>query len=194
MNWTTAYGRSLALGEMSHGHLSNVLWFFDIFYGSKKRPHPAIQMELNKRFSGIRLPYMPLIVFKKEIEELVSLGITNGKVGDEIILHGNRIGYISDERTKSDVFTDVNGWKAIGIKEEDNDKSSPYWIYNSSGKLIAFLYFSGRLDLMEYFDNTSFTQKDTGMKFNPKTELKQAVRYAFLKTQVPFDKKYSRYL
>lgn len=55
--WTTANGKKIPLSELTHQHISNILWFFEILHGVT---HPIIDKELHDRFNGERLLWRPL--------------------------------------------------------------------------------------------------------------------------------------
>lgn len=189
--WRTTYGKMINPSEMSHRHLSNIIWYFRIFWGSNPRakPHPAIGQELDKRFGGVQLPYQPLIMFEDEISSLVKLGHTDGKLGSEIFVNGICVGKITNEDTDTKIYTDVDGWKAIGISE-NNDNSGPFWIYDSKGTNVAFLSQEGQLSLVEGYNGMgSMNLNDTDRTFDPETQLKQAVRFAYLITQKPLNER-----
>lgn len=90
--WTTTYGQTIKFENLSHSHLSNILYYFDLVLDMGD-VYP-IRVELIKRFGGIQLPYYPLISFKSEIDELVKKGYTTGYPNAEIIVKGKWIGKI----------------------------------------------------------------------------------------------------
>ena len=180
--WRTTYNRSMSPSEMSHRHLSNILWYFEIFWEGKAKPHFSIQAEIDKRFGGIRLPYQPLLIFKEEIEALIKFGYSDGKIGSDVIVKGVCIGKVTEENTNTEVFTDVAGWKAISIVENKN--GGPFWIYDDKGQHVAFLSHEGHLDILPKIFKLG-TSKVDSIKFDPKTELKQAMRYVYLTLQRP---------
>ena len=91
-NWTTFYGQTIKVENLSHSHLSNILYYFDLVLNMGD-VHP-IRKELNRRFGGIQLPYYPLISFKAEIDELVNKGYTSGYPDADIVVNGKWIGKI----------------------------------------------------------------------------------------------------
>lgn len=90
--WTTAYGQTIKFENLSHSHLSNIIYYFDLVLDMGEL-YP-IRKELNRRFGGVLLPYYPLISFKSEIDELVKKGYTTGYPNAEIIVNGKWIGKI----------------------------------------------------------------------------------------------------
>ena len=94
MKWTTFYGQSIPIEQMSHSHLSNILWYFELI---KIFPLPEIQKEIIKRFGGIRLPYKPLISFSEEIDFLENKGYLvpeEGTQNQDIIVNNRWIGQV----------------------------------------------------------------------------------------------------
>lgn len=64
-------GKRINYSELSQQHLSNIIWFNQIFH---KRNSPLEKEELNKRFDGERLPYKPSREFPQEIQLLKNMG------------------------------------------------------------------------------------------------------------------------
>lgn len=91
--WTTFYNRPINFTELSHQHLSNIIYYFELLLG--KECDPRILLELNTRFGGIKLPYSPMISFTSEIEALVELGYTDGEINSSIIVNGKWVGQIN---------------------------------------------------------------------------------------------------
>ena len=92
--WQTAYGRLMPLQELSHQHLSNIMYYYELIVPSGHILHPRVNEELNKRFLGKRLPYRPLTIFRREISVLVSKGYTTGEPDANIIVDGKIIGQV----------------------------------------------------------------------------------------------------
>lgn len=92
MKRMTFYGRMYEYSEMSHQHLSNVLWFGELF-GWYSDEHA--QAEINERFGGIKLPYSPMISFKQEIDLLVQHNYVTNTIDSDIIVNGKWIGRLS---------------------------------------------------------------------------------------------------
>ncbi len=91
--WGTFYGRVMKVSELSHQHLSNILYYFELILETDQPFH--IRHEINVRFGGIQLPYKPLISFKEEINELVRKGYTTGEINAPIKVRGQWVGEIS---------------------------------------------------------------------------------------------------
>ncbi len=76
-NWTTFDGRKIKFEELDHQHLSNILWFNEVFRGIN-RYNSTLQfelgMELQRRFNGNRLPWKPLPI-PNEINQLHRKGL-----------------------------------------------------------------------------------------------------------------------
>lgn len=90
--WTTHYGRQIAINEMSHQHLSNVIHYYK--YVLNWKASPSITIEIENRFGGIILPYKPLVSFVEEIKALMLKGYTDGKLNSDIIVDGKWVGKI----------------------------------------------------------------------------------------------------
>lgn len=95
LEWGTFYGARIPISQLSHQHLSNIMWFYELVCSYK--PVSQIQIEIDKRFGGIRLPYHPLISFPQEIDSLVNSGYTSGQPNADIVVDGKWIGKIKYE-------------------------------------------------------------------------------------------------
>lgn len=96
-NWTTFYGKTIKLTELSHQHLSNILYYFDLVLGfNNANTHGLshIKNELDMRFGGIKLPYHPMVSFTQEIDELVRKGYTTGELDANIVVDSKWVGSI----------------------------------------------------------------------------------------------------
>ncbi len=90
--WCTFYGKSIKISELSHQHLSNILYYFELVLEMKVTL--LIEAELYQRFGGIKLPYHPLISFDYEIKELVKKGYTTGEPNADVVVNGKWVGKI----------------------------------------------------------------------------------------------------
>jgi|ERR1044072_2543298 hypothetical protein len=90
--WETFYGAKIAINELSHQHLSNILWYWQLIV--KETAPRGIQDELEIRFGGIRLPYRPLISFTSEINVLFVYGYISDKLNSDIIVDGKWVGQL----------------------------------------------------------------------------------------------------
>lgn len=90
MEWGTFYGRSVDSSQLSHQHLSNIIWYFRVLLNSE--PHTQIFIELNTRFGGIQLPYKPMHSFNWEIDKLFSKGYIANKHDSDVFVNGQWIG------------------------------------------------------------------------------------------------------
>ena len=91
--WTTALGKRKRFDEISHQHLSNILWFQEVFHGEvvkKTQSYRELTSELNRRCDGKRKLWKPLPI-PNEITFLYNRGMINGM---DIILNGKKIGSI----------------------------------------------------------------------------------------------------
>lgn len=89
--WKTFSGALIPASQMSHQHLSNIHYYFKIFFN---RTHAFAFKQLEERFNGELLPYRPTIDFRSEIEGLVEFGYTDGKPNSPIIVNGVTIGNV----------------------------------------------------------------------------------------------------
>lgn len=99
------------------------------------------------------------------------------------IINGKATVTITQYETKV-VFPDIDNWVAY-LTTVINDSPS-YYIHDSNDKYRAFIGSAGKLDIVlnpEHIGGRIYKTKSSGKNFNPKTELKQAVRYAYLCTQ-----------
>lgn len=90
MNWRTFYGKQIPFSKLSHQHLSNIIWYYDLLMGEP--PTYQIYIELNVRFGGIKLPYNPLHSFTYEIDALFERGYISDKFESNIIVDGKWVG------------------------------------------------------------------------------------------------------
>lgn len=90
--WTTFYGKEIEVASLSHQHLSNIHYYFNIVLN--QIVPDFISQEIDNRFGGILLPYHPLISFNYEIKSLVDDGYTSGEINADIIVNGKWIGKI----------------------------------------------------------------------------------------------------
>jgi hypothetical protein len=73
--WTNALGIKTKLSEMSQEHLSNIIWFNQIFHNDRRSTqHAIIIAELESRYGGILLPWKPLPI-PNEIDWIRELGL-----------------------------------------------------------------------------------------------------------------------
>jgi len=93
--WGTWYGQRIKVSELTHQHLSNILYYFDLVL--EMGNVQPIRSELNRRFGGLQLPYHPMISFRAEIDELVKKGYTSGDPNASIVVNGLWIGKIRYE-------------------------------------------------------------------------------------------------
>jgi hypothetical protein len=88
--WGTFYGRQTPISQISHQHLSNILWYYELV--TNLAVTPLIQAEIDERFGGIRLPYKPLHSFTYEIDALYDMGYITDKISSDIIVDGKWVG------------------------------------------------------------------------------------------------------
>ena len=68
--WLTFNGKLANLREIDHQHLSNCYWYSKIFNFPQCIQNVVFFNEINRRFSGKILEYLPHPDFKYEISEL----------------------------------------------------------------------------------------------------------------------------
>ncbi len=88
--WITWYGLQLSLSEVSHQHLSNILWYYEIVMDTF--PPLEAKIELNARFGDIRLPYRPMSSFIQEIDYLFHHGYITNKISSDVVVAGRWVG------------------------------------------------------------------------------------------------------
>ena len=91
--WTTALGKRKKFGKIGHQHLSNILWFKEVFNKAttiNERAYGELLLELRIRYNGKRLLWKPLPI-PTEIETLKSMGLI---INNDIVFQGKKIGSI----------------------------------------------------------------------------------------------------
>ena len=76
-NWTTAFGKKKNFKKIGHQHLSNILWFKEVFNKADiryDRAYRELLQELEMRYAGKRLLWKPLPI-PTEIESLNDMGL-----------------------------------------------------------------------------------------------------------------------
>lgn len=92
--WTTAFGNKINFSEIDHQHLSNILWFNEVFNNHNRynnEAHFLLGLELEKRFKGERLKWVPLPV-PNELRAMKEMRLLNNK--GEIKFKGETIGSV----------------------------------------------------------------------------------------------------
>jgi hypothetical protein len=93
--WYAFDGRFVTFDEVSHQHISNAIWFNEVFNNRTKSNDKfmrQVDWALTRRFNGFRLEWRPLPI-PNEIETLRKMGLINSD-GD-IIFKGCKIGTIN---------------------------------------------------------------------------------------------------
>lgn len=111
-------GRVLDYSELTHQHLSNIIWFDKIFFN---RVDDFNMSQLYERFGGKILPYQPQQAFKEEIARLELKGmLVPGLNGMTFIMYeGQIIGNIWNEVPN---FTNIIGaqpYRLVGFTRLD---------------------------------------------------------------------------
>lgn len=100
--WTSALGEKKLFSEIDHQHLSNILWFNEVFDNRNRTRYNEevqflLELELSKRFSGkydlgIRLSWKPLPI-PNEIRWIKKITLIDSS--GNIYYKGSCIGSIS---------------------------------------------------------------------------------------------------
>lgn len=90
MKWTTFYDSTIESSNLSHQHLSNIFWYFELVLKMEK-PLELLN-ELDIRFGGIRLPYKPMISYTYEINSLLKNGYITNTHDSDIIVNNKWVG------------------------------------------------------------------------------------------------------
>lgn len=106
--WYTFDNRFVSFNEVSHQHISNALWFNEVFNNRTSRNDKfmeQVEWVLRKRFNGVRLPWAPLPI-PNELICLHEMGLItpNGDIlGNKNtgLYHGKVIGSINHIERKS---------------------------------------------------------------------------------------------
>lgn len=95
--WEKFDGKRRRIKYIGHQHLSNILWFYEVFHGIKPYTFTSnyvlnqLQDELVKRYNGVRLKFKPLPI-PGEIDFLYRKGLIDNR--KNIVLNGKIIGSI----------------------------------------------------------------------------------------------------
>ena len=93
--WYTFDNRFVSFDEVTHQHISNAIWFNEVFNNRTKSNDKfmaQVDWVLTKRFNGFRLEWRPLPI-PNEIKTLREMGFINEN-GD-IVFKGTKIGTIN---------------------------------------------------------------------------------------------------
>lgn len=93
--WTTAAGEKIHIHDLDHQHLSNILWFLEIFWdlnSCNSSSHRTLKLELDSRFGGNRLDWKPLPI-PGEVRKIKELCLVDNS--GRIWKHGKCIGTVS---------------------------------------------------------------------------------------------------
>lgn len=90
-NWTTFDNRRIPIKDLTHQHLSNIVWWHSII----NAPCEVPKAELIRRFGEVLLlDYKPVTTFKQEIDFLFNKGYISSKTDSIITVKGKIIGKI----------------------------------------------------------------------------------------------------
>lgn len=100
----TFYGKEIKYKDLTHQHLSNIIWFNRINNGrftlstieESMRDSIDEHKEIDERFGSIILPYKPLISFPAEIDALKDNGYLQpiDEHNSDIFIEGRWIGKV----------------------------------------------------------------------------------------------------
>lgn len=97
--WRTYSGVKIKFSDLDHQHLSNILWYMEVFYKEFfSKAKLELEEELNTRFDGQRLIWRPLPI-PGEVISLIEMGYL---IRDGLIRYpnGNKIGMMDPEKIK----------------------------------------------------------------------------------------------
>lgn len=90
--WISANGKRRKFSKIGHQHLSNILWYKEIFNNvSCDGVYRELNKQIHLRFNGIRLKWKPLPI-SNEIDSLYEMGLINNY--GYIVYHNEIIGSI----------------------------------------------------------------------------------------------------
>ena len=92
--WNTFYGAKMPIESLSHQHLSNILWYYEIVIKNPLRVQD-VQDVITHKYGGLRLPYRPMISFTQEITYLFIHGHISSKINSDIIVSGRWVGKLN---------------------------------------------------------------------------------------------------
>lgn len=89
-------GRWLMYSELTHQHLSNIMWFNKLIWEDPDLDMYAVK-EIKTRFNSKLLPYAPLHRFEGEIDILYAKGYITNKNESDVIVNGVWVGALKYE-------------------------------------------------------------------------------------------------
>lgn len=92
--WTAYNGKRKNFKKIGHQHLSNILWFMEVFNGLTWRnchTMRQLQDEISDRYQGVKKPWKPLPI-PQEVECLYKMGLIDSQ--KNIVFKGQIIGSI----------------------------------------------------------------------------------------------------
>jgi hypothetical protein len=87
--WVTADNKVILFSELSHQHVSNIIWYFELLFNHN---HQEMRRQLNLRFDGYLLKFKPLPI-ENELRNLKKLGYitANGDIIQSISFNTHRL-------------------------------------------------------------------------------------------------------
>lgn len=111
MQYTNYKGDKKPLTELEHQHLSNIYWFNTIVWKRTQESLSLILEQIDKRFNGEILPYIPEWQFKNEIEWLESRGHfawDEDKTEADVVYQGKVVGhYITPQKLRDSKLNQI---------------------------------------------------------------------------------------
>lgn len=92
--WTNANGQRKRFNKIGHQHLSNILWYLEVFWGEtplNSHTYRQLYSEIINRYNGKMLPWKPLPI-TGEIDTLYKRGAIDDN--GNIIFNSKKIGSI----------------------------------------------------------------------------------------------------
>lgn len=111
MEYTNYKGEKKSLVELDHQHLSNIYWYNKILWDRDDYYLKFILDQINTRFEGKMLPYIPQWQFTHEIDYLDKMGFLNWNqehTEADVIYDGHTVGhYIIPEKLREDKINEL---------------------------------------------------------------------------------------
>lgn len=111
MEYTTYTGEKKQLDQIDQQHLSNIYWFNRVIWNRDDNYLSHILEQINTRFEGKILPYIPQWQFTQEIEILDKTGKfiwDQDRTEADIIYAGHIIGhYITPQKLREDKISEI---------------------------------------------------------------------------------------
>lgn len=111
MEYTNYKGEKKSLVELDHQHLSNIYWFNRVVWNRDDNYIQLVLEQIESRFEGKILPYVPQWQFKQEIAILEKLNAFNWNqehTEADVIYDGHIVGhYIIPEKLRENKINEL---------------------------------------------------------------------------------------